>query len=169
MADKKKKNPDQVKVSLAMKRIIEDESTRLSREEGRRVTQGEFVRRAVSSYLEKFTPNLRENTNETAQGHVNLNTVTEENSPWFERMNRILSCGNTVVSEALKQILIASDLIASVSERELSSHALPPLDIDSELTEVDIQAKQGADDTGELEGESEQDRHPTEKPGKRVG
>lgn len=42
----KKKVPNQIVVSVAVKQAIEDEATRLTRTEGQRVTQGDVVARA---------------------------------------------------------------------------------------------------------------------------
>jgi hypothetical protein len=45
-----KKIPDQIVVSLDVKRAIEDEATRLTRDEKGRVTQGDVVARAWKRY-----------------------------------------------------------------------------------------------------------------------
>lgn len=56
--NKRKKLPVQIVVAPAIKVAIEDESTRLSRSEERKVTEGEVVQRAFRMYKASLTPEL---------------------------------------------------------------------------------------------------------------
>lgn len=55
---KRKKLPVQIVVAPDVKAAIEDESTRLSRSENRKITEGEVVQRAFRMYKDSLVPKL---------------------------------------------------------------------------------------------------------------
>lgn len=87
----KKKVPNQIVVSLDVKRAIEDEATRLTRIEGQRVTQGDVVARAWEA-LKSTAENVsgRRQEGNPNQPRITLEALTRrvENTEKAVRKNR---------------------------------------------------------------------------------